>query len=78
MNEQIKKFESGKSYEMHFIGDSKLRPAFVCIGRPEKTATFQRGSETIKRKLKISDGCEFVLQGSYSMSPSINAKNEVK
>ncbi len=78
MTEAINKFETGKSYEMRFIGDSNLRPVFKCVSRTDKTATFRRGSETIKRKVKVYDGAEYILQGSYSFSPSINSKNEAK
>jgi hypothetical protein len=75
------KFEIGKTYEMSFIGDSNLRPHFLCIKRTEKTATFQRvrgGAETLTRKIKTYSGAEYVLEGNYSMAPSINSKREVK
>lgn len=73
------KFEIGKTYEMSFIGDSNLKPRFTCIGRTEKTAKFQRvnSSETLSRKIKVYSGSEYVLEGSYSMAPSINAKRVV-
>jgi len=72
-------FEAGKIYQMSFIGDSELRPEFKCIKRTAKTATFQRvcGSETITRRIKTYNSCEYVLDGNYSMAPSINASRIV-
>lgn len=73
-------FAIGKVYTMSFIGDSDLKPKFECIGRTEKTAKFQRvgGKEILTRKIKNYDETEYVLEGSYSMAPSINANREVK
>lgn len=73
-------FEVGKTYEMSFIGDSNLRPHFKCVKRTAKTATFERvrNGELLTRKIKSYDGSEYVLDGSYSMAPSINARREVK
>lgn len=68
-------FETGKTYEMRFIGDSDLRPTYKCTKRTATTATFQGKYETITRKVKVYDGEERVLLGSYSMAPEINAKN---
>lgn len=42
--------------------------------RTEKTVTLRSGKEVIKRKIKVSDEQEYVLYGSYSMSPVIRAK----
>ena len=76
----IVKFESGKVYEMHFIGDSNLKPKYKCISRTEKTATFERldGSETLKREIKVYNDKEYISAGSYSMAPTIYANNLVK
>ena len=75
------KFEAYNIYEMRYIGDSSLKPHYICIGRTAKMASFQRfqepNSEVIKRKIKEHDGCEYVLKGSYSMAPVINAKRIV-
>lgn len=80
MNNATTTFETGKTYQMTFVTDSDLRPEFVCTKRTAKTATFERvrGNETLTRRIKIYDGCEYVLEGSYSMAPSINAKRLVK
>lgn len=78
----MKKFEANKTYEMSYIGDSELRPKWLCVKRTAKTATFQRPddeSEKMTRRIKIdSEGNEYVLQGSYSMAPCINAKRIVE
>jgi len=75
----MKRFETGANYEMRFIGDSELKPLFTCIKRTAKTVTFQRvdGSETLNRRIKEYDNSEYILEGNYSMAPSIRAKNIV-
>lgn len=76
-----KKFEEGNIYEMHFIGDSQLKPQFICVKRTEKMVTLERfksPEDSITRRIKIdSDGFEYILEGSYSMAPSINCKRVV-
>ncbi len=74
MENNITKFELGKTYNMRFIGDSELRPEFVCVKLTAKTATFQGKNEKISKRIKVYDGVEYVLAGSYSMAPSIKAK----
>lgn len=75
------KFEEGNIYEMSFIGDSDLRPQWICIKRTAKTVTLERfqKTESITRRIKTSfyDGVEYILEGSYSMSPSIYANKVV-
>lgn len=68
-------FETGNVYEMTFIGDSNLRPQWICINRTAKTVTFERfkGTESMTRRIKEWDGCEYILDGSYSMAPQIKA-----
>lgn len=68
-------FETGNVYEMTFIGDSNLRPEFICVKRTPKTVTFERfkGTESMTRKIKVYDNCEYILDGSYSMAPRIKA-----
>lgn len=76
----IKTFEAGNIYEMRFIGDSDLRVKFICVKRTATSVTFERfqkPSEVIKRKIKVWDGSEYIVDGSYSMAPSIYAKNIV-
>lgn len=81
---QIKKhqnFQVGSIYEMLFIGDSELKPQFICTARTEKFATFESikdQSEVFKRKIKIdNENNEYILSGNYSMAPSINSKRAV-
>jgi len=75
------KFEKGNIYQMKFIGDSELKPEFICTKVTPKTATFERfGSknpESITRKIKTYNGVEYILDGSYSMAPSIKADKVV-
>lgn len=79
MQNELKKFEVGNVYEMRFIGDSDLRPQFICVNRTAKTATFERfkGTETLTRRIKEYEGVEYVLEGAYSMAPRIKASNVV-
>ena len=75
------KFETGNVYQMTFIGDSDLRPEWICIKRTAKTVTLQRfqKTETINRRIKVDHvGGEFVVDGSYSMAPAIYAKRCVR
>jgi hypothetical protein len=67
------KFTIENQYQMRFIGDSDLKVTWVCTDRTEKTVTLRSGKEVIKRKIKLSDGKEYVLYGSYSMAPVIRA-----
>ena len=73
------KFEKGSIYSMNFIGDSNLKPEFICIKRTAKTATFEKfkGTERLMRKIKVYDNVEYILQGNYSMAPSIRANKMV-
>ena len=77
MENSIKKFEVGSIYEMRFICDSDLRPQYICVKRTAKTVTFEKfqGTETLTRRIKNYDSSEYVLEGNYSMAPSIRAKN---
>jgi hypothetical protein len=74
----ITTFEAGNIYEMRFIGDSDLRVKYICVKRTAKNATFERfqnPGDGITRRIKVWDGSEYVLDGSYSMAPSIKATN---
>lgn len=68
-------FETGNVYEMTFIGDSNLRPQWICTKRTAKTVTFERfkGTESMTRRIKIWDNVEYILDGTYSMAPQIKA-----
>ena len=74
------KFILHKTYEMRFIGDSDLKVNWECIKITPKTATFKRegAKETMTRKIKIYNNVESVLEGSYSMAPSIYADKIVR
>ena len=71
----MKKFEINKYYEMKFIGDSDLKPIFKCINRTEKTVTLKSiiKNEIIKKKIRVLNNEEYILNGNYSMAPSIKA-----
>ena len=73
-------FEEGKVYEMHFIGDSNLKPQYKCTSRTEKTATFERvnGDEFLQRKIRVYNDKEYISAGSYSMAPTIYSDNLAK
>lgn len=70
------KFIVGNVYEMNFIGDSNLRPKFICVSRTDKSASFvsaKNSTEKLTRRIKIWDNAEYVLEGTYSMAPRIKA-----
>ena len=69
------KFEAGNIYEMRHIGDSDLRPKWICVKRTAKTVTLERymQKESMTRRIKTYNGVEYINQGSYSMAPSIYA-----
>lgn len=74
----VNQFETGNIYEMRFIGDSELRVKFICVKRTATKVTFDRfqnPGDSITRKIKVWDGSEYILDGSYSMAPSIKATN---
>ena len=70
------KFIVGNVYEMRFIGDSNLRPQFICVSRTDKSASFVSAkniTEKLTRRIKLWDNAEYVLEGTYSMAPRIKA-----
>ena len=72
------KFETGNIYGMKFIGDSNLVTPWICVKRTAKTVTFERfknPSESMNRRIKMYQGVEYVVEGNYSMAPSIRANN---
>jgi hypothetical protein len=75
MTNSTTKFETGNIYQMRFIGDSQLRPEFICVKRTAKTVTFEKfqGTERINRRIKVYNGVEYIVDGNYSMAPSIKA-----
>jgi hypothetical protein len=73
-------FETGNIYQMNFIGDSELKPQYICVKTTGKTATFERfrnPSDKITRKIKVWENVEYIVDGSYSMAPSIYADKVV-
>jgi hypothetical protein len=79
MNTAITQFETGNIYEMRFIGDSDLRPQYICVKRTAKTVTFERfkSTESITRRIKTYNNVEYIIDGNYSMAPSIKADRVV-
>lgn len=75
----IKNFEVGNIYEMRYVGDSQLKPQFICVKVTDKTATFERFGQKekpISRRIKTnSEGVQYIVDGNYSMAPSITAVN---
>lgn len=73
-------FEVGKTYVMGFICDSDLKVNWKCIKRTSSFVTFEdvRNKEQMRRKINTYSGEESVLEGNYSMAPSIRARNVVK
>ena len=73
-------FAVGNIYCMQFIGDSDLKPKWICVKLTPKTATFEKfknPSESITRKIKTYAGIDYIVNGSYSMAPSIHADKVV-
>lgn len=75
MTNTATQFETGNIYEMSFIGDSALRPLWICVKRTAKTVTMEafQGNESMTRRVKSYEGVEYILDGSYSMTPRIKA-----
>ncbi len=74
MTNTITKFEEGNIYQMGFIGDSELKPQYICVKRTAKTVTLERfknPSDSITRRIKTYNNVEYIVDGSYSMAPSI-------
>ena len=79
MKDQKAKFEIGQIYLMTFISNSHLKVAFKCINRTKAFVTLKdiNSNEVLRRKIKLSNEIEYILQGSYSMSPSIYANDKI-
>lgn len=84
---KVIKFEPGNIHYMSYIGDSNLKPKWICTKRTAKTVTFDTilkeganfkiNQETITRKIRIYNGEEYIVEGCYSMAPSIHAKKVI-
>lgn len=74
----LKEFKAGKSYIMKFIGDSEMKIKWNCTKRTPKTITFKCADrdEVITRKVREYGDREYILEGNYSMAPSIYADSE--
>jgi len=73
-------FETGNIYEMSFIGDSDLKPKYICVKRTDKTVTFERfqnSRDSITKKIKVWNNEEYIIDGNYSFAPSIKASKIV-
>ena len=80
VKDPTREFEVNSVYEMRYIGDSDLRVEYIVIKRTAKTITFDRFKhpllERFSRRVRLdSEGREYIVDGSYSMAPSISAKN---
>lgn len=84
---EVARFEVGNIHYMSYIGDSDLKPKWICVKRTSKTATFERlrkelanfeqEPESITRKIREHGGREYILYGTYSMAPGIYADKVV-
>jgi len=74
-----KAFEVHSVYAKSSIVDSQSKTKFICLKRTAKTVTFQKfqqpNSEKITRMIQSYNGVEYISFGSYSMAPSISAKD---
>lgn len=75
----MSQFEAGKHYEMRFLTDADLLVPHKCLKRTAQTAVFKNlnSGETFRRRIKSFRGEEYIKEGSYSMPPTIYAKNRV-
>lgn len=74
MENEIVKFESGKTYYYRFISSYDTVVKCTIIKRTAKTITFKDDcGETMTRRIYILDGVEKVDIGHYSMAPSLGA-----
>ena len=80
VKDPTREFEVHSVYEMRYIGDSDLLVDYIVLKRTAKTITFDRFPhpllEPFSRRVRLdSEGREYIVDGSYSMAPSISAKN---
>ena len=74
MENEIVKFEAGKTYYYRFISSYDTVVKCTIIKRTAKTITFKDDcGETMTRRIYILDGVEKVDIGHYSMAPSLGA-----
>ena len=74
MENEIVKFEAGKTYYYRFISSYDTVVKCTIIKRTAKTITFKDDcGETMTRRIYILDGVEKVAIGHYSMAPTMGA-----
>ena len=74
-NNNIVKFEVGKSYYYRFACDSDTVVTVTVIKRTAKTITFKEDDGEVKtRRIYIYGNCENVSLGRYSMAPILSAE----
>ena len=74
MENEIVKFEAGKTYYYRFISSYDTVVKCTIIKRTAKTITFKDDcGETMTRRIYILDGVEKVDIGHYSMAPTMSA-----
>lgn len=72
-NNNVAKFEVGKSYYYRFAGDSDLVVTVTVVKRTAKTITIIDDDKQLTRKIYILDGAEHVAIAHYSMAPTLDA-----
>lgn len=72
-NNNIVKFEVGKSYYYRFACDSDTVVTVTVIKRTAKTITIDDDGEKLTRKIYILDGAEHAAIAHYSMAPTLDA-----
>ena len=82
MNNTIRKFETGKTYQTRSIGDYNCTFKIEVLKRTAKSIWFKDlhdSSIIIRKSVKVYDGVEEVMPlGTYSMAPRITAEKLVK
>lgn len=76
------KFQTGSTYEHGWINDADSSTQWVIVRRTASTVWARQPNSTgngAAFRVKVNaDGCEFIKPfGSYSMSPTLRAENEV-
>ena len=74
---QIQKFEAGKTYAMAWNCDEDRVSHHRVIRRTAKSIWVEFAGEIVRRSVKVWDGSEYILAGSYSMAPWLRAENPV-
>ena len=78
-NDEVIKFEVGKTYIMSWIGDSELKTPIKIISRTPKMVTVDYQGKEKRLKIKVLDNVETVAPtGTYSMSPTLYANKPKK